>query len=326
MAVIDELERMQVFYVNIGGGEPTVRRDFWELVDYATSHRVGVKFSTNGSRITAERGRAPRRRRLRRRAGLARRRHAGGQRRDPRRGLVRHGASRAMEHLANAGFKKFKLSVVVTRENVVAARRVQGARRSLRRAAAAHAPAPLGARRRRVGPAASDRAISSATLYDWLLAHGDDVLTGDSFFHLSALRRAAARAEPVRRRTRGVPDRPDRRRVRLPVRDPRRVPRGQRSRRRRLRARLARVGAVRRTCAARRAPARARAAGCSTRVAAAAWRRSSSPGCRSTVPIRSACSATANGCSRPRGPIAAAVGRPLAQAPTRPASRDERSR
>src|SRR5690606_39763367 len=28
-AVIDELERMQVFYVNIGGGEPTVRSDFW---------------------------------------------------------------------------------------------------------------------------------------------------------------------------------------------------------------------------------------------------------------------------------------------------------
>src|ERR1700727_2463214 len=43
--VIDELERMQVFYVNIGGGEPTVRSDFWELVDYATAHHVGVKFS-----------------------------------------------------------------------------------------------------------------------------------------------------------------------------------------------------------------------------------------------------------------------------------------
>jgi len=51
-AVIDELERMGVFYVNIGGGEPTVRRDFWELVDYATAHRVGVKFSTNGIKIT----------------------------------------------------------------------------------------------------------------------------------------------------------------------------------------------------------------------------------------------------------------------------------
>ena len=50
-AVIDTLQRMQVFYVNIGGGEPTVRPDFWELVDYATAHRVGVKFSTNGIKI-----------------------------------------------------------------------------------------------------------------------------------------------------------------------------------------------------------------------------------------------------------------------------------
>ena len=56
-AVIDELERMQVFYVNIGGGEPTVRPDFWELVDYATAHHVGVKFSTNGIKITPERAR-----------------------------------------------------------------------------------------------------------------------------------------------------------------------------------------------------------------------------------------------------------------------------
>jgi 2-iminoacetate synthase ThiH len=53
-AVIDELQRMQVFYVNIGGGEPTVRPDFWELVDYATTHQVGVKFSTNGVRLTPE--------------------------------------------------------------------------------------------------------------------------------------------------------------------------------------------------------------------------------------------------------------------------------
>ncbi len=52
-AVIDTLERMQVFYVNIGGGEPTVRPDFWELVDYATAHHVGVKFSTNGVRLDA---------------------------------------------------------------------------------------------------------------------------------------------------------------------------------------------------------------------------------------------------------------------------------
>src|SRR3712207_7966097 len=42
---------MQVFYVNIGGGEPTVRPDFWHLLDYAIGHDVGVKFSTNGVRL-----------------------------------------------------------------------------------------------------------------------------------------------------------------------------------------------------------------------------------------------------------------------------------
>ena len=39
-AVIDTLQRMQVFYVNIGGGEPTVRPDFWELLDYATASHL----------------------------------------------------------------------------------------------------------------------------------------------------------------------------------------------------------------------------------------------------------------------------------------------
>src|SRR5262245_65368690 len=55
MAVIDELHDMQVFYVNIGGGEPTIRPDFFELIDYAVQRGVGVKFSTNGSMITPER-------------------------------------------------------------------------------------------------------------------------------------------------------------------------------------------------------------------------------------------------------------------------------
>ena len=53
--VVDELQKMQVFYVNIGGGEPTVRPDFWELLDYAIDHQVGVKFSTNGVRLDQKR-------------------------------------------------------------------------------------------------------------------------------------------------------------------------------------------------------------------------------------------------------------------------------
>ena len=93
-AVIDELERMQIFYVNIGGGEPTVRPDFWELVDYATEHHVGVKFSTNGVAHHRRRGPQAGRQRLRGRADLAGRRDRRGQRRGPRAGLVRHGHRR----------------------------------------------------------------------------------------------------------------------------------------------------------------------------------------------------------------------------------------
>src|ERR1700748_3221453 len=116
-AVIDELERMQVFYVNIGGGEPTVRPDFWELVDYATAHHVGVKFSTNGIKITP---------------AIATR-LAGSDYVDVQISLdgataevndaVRGAGSfdtavRAMRTLATAGFSDAKISVVVTRHNV----------------------------------------------------------------------------------------------------------------------------------------------------------------------------------------------------------------
>ena len=118
--VIDELERMQVFYVNIGGGEPTVRPDFWELVDYATAHHVGVKFSTNGLRITPE---------------VARRLAASdyidvqisldgatAEVNDAVRGRGSFEmATRAMQALADAGFAGFKISVVMTRHNVAPA-------------------------------------------------------------------------------------------------------------------------------------------------------------------------------------------------------------
>ena len=52
-AVLDELQRLQVFYINIGGGEPMIRRDFFELVDHAVGNGIGVKFSTNGTFLDA---------------------------------------------------------------------------------------------------------------------------------------------------------------------------------------------------------------------------------------------------------------------------------
>src|SRR6202451_4718385 len=115
--IIDELERMQVFYVNIGGGEPTVRPDFWALVDYATEHHVGVKFSTNGVKITPE----------------VATRLAGSDYVDVQISLdgataevndaVRGPGSyatalRAMRNLADAGFAGFQISVVITPHTV----------------------------------------------------------------------------------------------------------------------------------------------------------------------------------------------------------------
>jgi mycofactocin radical SAM maturase len=183
-AVIDELQRMQVFYVNIGGGEPTVRGDFWELVDYATAHQVGVKFSTNGSRITPE---------------VATRLAAAdyvdvqisldgatAEVNDRVRGVGSYATgTRAMERLAAAGFRGFKLSVVVTRENA--------GQLDAFKAIADRYDAQLRLTRLRPSGRGADvwdelhpTAAQQRQVYDWLLAHGEEVLTGDSFFHLSA--------------------------------------------------------------------------------------------------------------------------------------------
>ncbi|WP_409465357.1 mycofactocin radical SAM maturase [Amycolatopsis sp. GA6-003] len=182
-ALIDGFERMRIFYVNIGGGEPTVRPDFWELVDYATEHHVGVKFSTNGVKITED----------------VAKRLAGSDYVDVQISLdgateevndhVRGPGSyrtaiRAMENLAAAGFGNFKISVVVTRQNAgqlddfkaIADR--YGAQLRLTRLR----PSGRGAD---VWDELHPTAAQQRELYDWLVAHGENVLTGDSFFHLA---------------------------------------------------------------------------------------------------------------------------------------------
>jgi [mycofactocin precursor peptide]-tyrosine decarboxylase / 3-amino-5-[(4-hydroxyphenyl)methyl]-4,4-dimethylpyrrolidin-2-one synthase len=183
-AVIDELERMQVFYVNIGGGEPTVRPDFWELLGYATAHHVGVKFSTNGVRITPDTARR-----------LAASDYvdvqisldgATPEVNDAVRGRGSYlTAMQAMESLAAAGMSGFKVSVVITRQNVgqldefkaIADR--YGAQLRLTRLR----PAGRGAA---VWRDLHPTARQQRHLYDWLASRGEQVLTGDSFFHLGA--------------------------------------------------------------------------------------------------------------------------------------------
>ena len=184
VGVIDELHEMQVFYVNIGGGEPMLRPDFFDLVSYSVEQKVGVKFSTNGTRIDAEKARR-----------LAAMDYvdvqisidgADAATNDPVRGEGTYAAAvRAMEHLAAAGFGAFKISVVITRHNVeqldafeaLAARfgaqlRLTRLRPSGRGADTWGQLHPLPEQQRR--------------LYGWLVER-PGVLTGDSFFHLSAL-------------------------------------------------------------------------------------------------------------------------------------------
>ncbi|MCA1224714.1 mycofactocin radical SAM maturase [Saccharopolyspora sp. 6M] len=184
-AVLDELQRMQVFYVNIGGGEPTVRADFWELVEYAVDHQVGVKFSTNGVRLTPERAR-----------WLAGTDYvdvqlsldgATAEVNDRVRGTGSYDtAMAAMRNLRDAGFRDFKISVVLTRENVDQLDRFKeiadehGAQLRLTRLR----PSGRGAD---VWDELHPAAGQQREIYDWLVAHGEGVLTGDSFFHLNAL-------------------------------------------------------------------------------------------------------------------------------------------
>jgi mycofactocin radical SAM maturase len=184
VALIDEFAAMQIFYINVGGGEPTIRGDFYELLAHAVDRRVGVKFSTNGTRINARRARQ-----------LAAMDYVDVQIsvdgadesvNDAVRGAGSFAsATRAMRELADAGFGRFKISVVVTRENVTQLDELEAL------------ASGYGAQLRLTRLRPSGRAVEhwerlrptqdqNRLLYQWLLDH-PDTLTGDSFFHLSAL-------------------------------------------------------------------------------------------------------------------------------------------
>ena len=102
-------------------------------------------------------------------------------------------AIRALENLAAAGFKDAKISVVVTRHNVDQLDDFK--------ALADRYGATLRITRLRPSGRGADvwdelhpTAAQQVELYDWLVARGEGVLTGDSFFHLSGLGRPGALA------------------------------------------------------------------------------------------------------------------------------------
>jgi mycofactocin radical SAM maturase len=184
LGVMDQLAELGVFYVNVGGGEPMMRPDFWALMDGAVSRGIGVKFSTNGTHVGF-----PEALRL---AGM---RYvdvqvsldgATAKVNDRLRGAGSFDAAiAALENLAAAGFTDPKISLVLTRGNAdqlddykaLATR--YGATLRLTRLR----PSGRGALMwEQLRPTKGQLRQT----YDWLLAQGQNVMTGDSFFHLSA--------------------------------------------------------------------------------------------------------------------------------------------
>jgi mycofactocin radical SAM maturase len=183
-AVLDELRDLQVFYINIGGGEPMIRKDFFEILEHAETNNIGVKFSTNGTYITAENARR-----------LAAMNYLDIQisldgvdaaTNDAVRGKGSYAtAIAAMNHLREANFGQFKISVVVTRHNVD--------QLDAFKALADSYGAQLRITRLRPSGRGADTwdelhptQQQQRQIYDWLMKHGENVLTGDSFFHLNA--------------------------------------------------------------------------------------------------------------------------------------------
>ena len=182
-ALVDEWAASGVFYVNIGGGEPLVRPDFFDIIDYTVGSRIGVNFSTNGTMIDAARAQR-----------LADMDYVDlqvcldgvdAETNDAIRGAGSYAkARRAMDHLATAGFEDFKISVVLTRGSIGQLDRLQ--------ALADHYGARLRLTRLRPSGRGVDvwdelrpTTAQNRDLHAWLLDH-PGALTGDSLFHLNA--------------------------------------------------------------------------------------------------------------------------------------------
>lgn len=52
--LIDELARLEVFYLNMGGGEPFLREDMMEILLYTMEKNIPIQISTNGTLIDRE--------------------------------------------------------------------------------------------------------------------------------------------------------------------------------------------------------------------------------------------------------------------------------
>jgi mycofactocin radical SAM maturase len=181
--LIDQMAQMNIFYINMGGGEPLLRDDLIELIEYAALQGLPVQFSTNGmlinKKVAKRLSEIPE---LRIQVSLD---GATAATNDTIRGKGSYqGAVQAIQLLAA---RQIDLSVnfVVTRVNLSELEQVyqlvkgQGAKFRVARLRPA-GTAKENYRDLFLGPSQQKK------LYQWVKSH-QDVTTGDSYFILSAL-------------------------------------------------------------------------------------------------------------------------------------------
>ncbi len=182
--LLDSLAAMKVFYINIGGGEPMLRRDFFQILDRAQNLGIGIKFSTNGYFLDDAAAR-----KLSRYDNVDVQVSIDGH--DQASNDIVRGAGSynraliALDNLRRSNFSSTKISVVINKHNIehvddlytLAAQFGASLRITRLR------PSGRGANSyQELSPSAQQYEV----LHEWLLNH-KDVLTGDSFFHLAPL-------------------------------------------------------------------------------------------------------------------------------------------
>lgn len=180
---IDDLFRSKVFQVNIGGGEPFLREDILEILYYCHEKDIVTCVSTNGTRIDDELAR-----------NLAQMRlfyiqisidGASSETNDKIRGQgVFEKAVRGIELLNKYNFKNLSINTVVTRENFREIQDIYGLGKYYR--------AKTRLSRFRPSGRAKDRwdeySLTNEQILELsnFLTTYNDVLTGDSFFSITA--------------------------------------------------------------------------------------------------------------------------------------------
>lgn len=179
---LDDLAKSRVFYINVGGGEPLLHPNFFEITEYAQEKGVYIQFSTNGTLIDSRAATEIARQGLRVQVSM--------DGWEPSINDPIRGAGTFQKAMAAVRLLREK-NVVVSVNGVVTREMLPGLDKMLEMVSV-HGAALRLSRLRPAGRAhdkwqdLSPSAQQYRQLYLWLKKH-PEVKTGDSFFFLSAL-------------------------------------------------------------------------------------------------------------------------------------------